>query len=200
MNVLDYERRVKTYASPENKGFINCAQLMEAFNDTEIFSYLANKNSMKTKFLLSPFVANFPIGINLDQSVDCPQRVKRYTTRTKGQIKYMKDLHLSSSIVETFFEKIAEIEAGKYAEHNELDPECNWISINALVLIGCINCEGRDYEKAQVFYRVVQPAMLPRIFVTNQDIRMALFFVTNLSTILHYMSKKVSKEGSADKS
>lgn len=72
MNVLDYERRVKTYASPENKGFINCAQLMEAFNDTEIFSYLANKNSMKTKFLLSPFVANFPIGINLDQSVDCP--------------------------------------------------------------------------------------------------------------------------------
>ena len=68
------------------------------------------------------------------------------------------------------------------------------------MLIGCINCEGRDYEKAQVFYRVVQPAMLPRIFVTNQDIRMALFFITNLSTILHYMSKKVSKEGSANKS
>ena len=39
--------------------------------------------------------------------------------------------------------------------------------------------------------------MLPRIYVTNQDIRMALFYMTNLATILLYMEQKVSRDGSA---
>lgn len=31
LNILDYETRLKMFASPQNKGFINKVQLMEAF-------------------------------------------------------------------------------------------------------------------------------------------------------------------------
>ena len=37
MNVLEFERRVKMFTSPDNKGFISTVQLMEAFKDTKIF-------------------------------------------------------------------------------------------------------------------------------------------------------------------
>ena len=82
------------------------------------------------------------------------------------------------------------------AEENGLDQECDWISINALVLIGCINCAGSDCEKSEVLYRVVQPEMLARIFVINEDIRMTIFYMTNLATILRYMKNKICREGS----
>ena len=170
---------------------------MQAFSDTTIFSYLDNPNSLKTKFLLSPFIANFPTGITLKKSTGGPQRVKRYTTRTKTQIRFLKELHLESSIVETFFSRILDIELAKQdVDENGLDPDCDWISINAIILLGIVNCDGSDADKGEVFYRVVQPAMLPRIFITNQDIRMALFFITNLATILLYMRAKVSRDGS----
>lgn len=48
MNVLEFEQRVKRYASPQGKGFINEFQLMEAFSDTNIFSHLADPSSSRT--------------------------------------------------------------------------------------------------------------------------------------------------------
>ena len=38
MNIAEYERRVKRYAHPGNKGKVTADQLMEAFKDTNIFS------------------------------------------------------------------------------------------------------------------------------------------------------------------
>ena len=38
MNILEFELRVKQFAFPTNKGFVNTVQLGEAFKDTEIFS------------------------------------------------------------------------------------------------------------------------------------------------------------------
>ena len=59
-----------------------------------------------------------------------------------------------------------------------LDPDFIWLSVNALILIGCLKCRGKDSEKAHVFYRVVSPEMTDRILVFDKDIRMAIFFLT----------------------
>ena len=76
-----------------------------------------------------------------------------------------------------------------------LDQEFNWISINALVLIGCLKCSGRDSQKAEVFYRVVQPEMGNRVLIFDKDIRMSIFFLTNLATILEFMQRNLRKRG-----
>ena len=36
--------------------------------------------------------------------------------------------------------------------------------------------------------------MTPRLLVSDKDIRMAIFFMSNLSTVLHYMQCKVAKQ------
>ena len=58
---------------------------------------------------------------------------------------------------------------------------------------------GTDHEKAEVFLRIVQPEMTKRVLVQDKDIRMAVFFLTNASTILLYMtSKEVRAENGLD--
>ena len=74
-----------------------------------------------------------------------------------------------------------------------LDPEFVWISVNALVLIGILKCKGTDSQKAAVFYRVVQPEMTNRILIKDKDIRMSMFFLTNLTTILEFMQLNMVK-------
>ena len=83
MNILEYEQRVKMYASKENKGYINLHQLREAFKDSLVFSHLSNPDSLKTKFLLSSFVANLPIGslLKLDTNQIIPEQ--RNTERSQ---------------------------------------------------------------------------------------------------------------------
>ena len=55
--------------------------------------------------------------------------------------------------------KIKEQKVAKKLEINGLDPNEDWLSVTALLLIGCLNCPGSDLEKAEVFLRVVQPEM-----------------------------------------
>ena len=55
VKILDFERRVKKYAHPINKGRVTVDQLFESFADTEIFSQLRNPFSVVYKLLLSPF-------------------------------------------------------------------------------------------------------------------------------------------------
>ena len=75
-----------------------------------------------------------------------------------------------------------------------LDPEFKWISVTALILIGCLKCSGLDSQKAEVFYRVVQPEMSDRVLVFDQDIRIAIFFLTNRATILEFMQRTMIKK------
>ena len=78
-----------------------------------------------------------------------------------------------------------------------MDQEFCWISINALILIGILNCSGSDTQNAEVFFRVVQPEMHERILVVDKDIRMSIFFMANMATILQQMQshmKTVSKK------
>ena len=67
--------------------------------------------------------------------------------------------------------------------------------MNALLLIACLKCSGRDSQKAEVFYRVVSPEMTDRILVFDQDIKMAIFFLTNTATILEFMLRKLVRMG-----
>ena len=76
LNIRDFEHRVKMFAFEQNKGYINLHQLREAFKDTQIFDHLDKPNSLKTKFLLSDFVANLPVGSKLDPIV----------SKTKSQV------------------------------------------------------------------------------------------------------------------
>jgi len=59
-----------------------------------------------------------------------------------------------------------------------------------LILIGCLKCAGYDSQKADVFFRVIQPEMSDKITIYDKDIRMAIFFLTNLATILEQMQKE----------
>ena len=102
---------------------------------------------------------------------------------------------MSASIVETFLEEIVEVEIAKTLEENGLDQDCKWISVNALILIGCMNCDGTNQEKAEVLFRMIQPSTLPRVTISNQNIRMCIFYMTNLATVLSYMKTKVTREG-----
>ena len=68
-----------------------------------------------------------------------------------------------------------------------MDPDFEWINICALLLYGILKCKGSDTDNAEVFHRVVCPEMPSRILVLDKDIRMAVFFMTNLSTIFHVM-------------
>ena len=68
MNILDFEQRVKKFATQGNKGYINLDQLLEAFKGTPLFGRIKDKTSVAHQFLLSPFVANLPIGSTLKLS------------------------------------------------------------------------------------------------------------------------------------
>ena len=104
-------------------------------------------------------------------------------------------MQVLSSTMEIYLRETQEQLLAKQQEENGLDPDLIWISVNALVLIGCLNCSGKDIEKADVFYRVVQPEMLPRIYVSDRDIRMSLLFMINMATILFYMQGKIARDG-----
>ena len=65
MNVLEFEQRVKMHATAENMGFVSVEQLLHGFRGTAVFAHMRNPNSVKTKFILSPFVADFPLGSHL---------------------------------------------------------------------------------------------------------------------------------------
>ena len=66
MSILDFEKRVKQFAFPENRGYINVEQLKEAFKDTNVFTNLGDRTTIQHKFYTCTFVADFPIGSGLD--------------------------------------------------------------------------------------------------------------------------------------
>ena len=108
MNILEFERRVKKYADESNRGFINTVQLMEAFSDTHIFAHLSDKSSMKTKFLLSTFVADFNIGSQLKIRRALSMRMSTYRSHSVKNLKRQGTSSLYQSCVDTYLADIAE--------------------------------------------------------------------------------------------
>ena len=64
MSIMEYEKRIKRYAHPKNKGKINIEQLQSSFKDTKIFANLKNPQSIINKILLSPFFSNLVLSHN----------------------------------------------------------------------------------------------------------------------------------------
>lgn len=61
ISISDFERRIKRYAHPINRGRVTVDQLCKAFDDTEIFDELRNPFSLMHKLLLSPFFRELPL-------------------------------------------------------------------------------------------------------------------------------------------
>ena len=62
-----------------------------------------------------------------------------------------------------------------------------WISVDALLLFGCLHCGGLDSEKAQVFTRVVAPELDDMIYYKDKDLHMSMLFLITAATILEQM-------------
>lgn len=92
-------------------------------------------------------------------------------------------------MVDTYLSDLDEQEVAKRNAVNGLDSEFQWINICALLLYGILNCSSTDAQNAQVFFRIIEPSLPNEISCTDKDIRMSLFFMTNLATILFAMQK-----------
>lgn len=98
------------------------------------------------------------------------------------------------TIVDSYLDQIQAVKQAKIGPDG-LDPECSWFSVNALVLFGILKCSGSDSQKAQAFYRVIQPEFTHLVLVYDKDIKMAVFFLTSLATILESAQIQLAKSG-----
>ena len=65
----------------------------------------------------------------------------------------------------------------------------DFISIDALVLLALVQCQGDYSQKAEVFHRVVAPEYENFIPVTDKDLKTALHFMISIATILEEMTR-----------
>ena len=70
---------------------------------------------------------------------------------------------MHKTVVDDYVEEIEMQALAMSDPETGLDPDSDWISVNALILIGCLKCSGSDKQKGDVFYRVVQPEMGNRV-------------------------------------
>lgn len=62
-----------------------------------------------------------------------------------------------------------------------------WISVDALLLLGCLHCNGPDSDKAEVFTRIVAPEYDNVVLLVDKDLRMSMMFLITSATILEQM-------------
>ena len=96
-------------------------------------------NNFATKFMLSPFVADFSLGSRLELP---PDKLQQLIKRTSQQNAFIKSLKIKESTSHAFLSSLERQALAKKSETNGLDNEFHWISIAALILIGCLNCSG----------------------------------------------------------
>ena len=72
-----------------------------------------------------------------------------------------------------------------------IEPNDTWISVDALLLLACVHCEGFDSECAAVFHRIVAPEYDDIITITDKDLTTALRFMIITATILEEMTREM---------
>ena len=84
-----------------------------------------------------------------------------------------------------------DIAANIISDGQQLQPRAvtDLISIDAIILLGLVQCKGTTREKAEVFARIVAPEMQPSILVNDEDIRTALYFMISIATIFEEMTR-----------
>lgn len=66
-----------------------------------------------------------------------------------------------------------------------------FISLEALLLYGCIQCGGYDTQKAEVFHRVIAPELDDIVIIIDKDIEAALRFLILTATIFEEMTRDI---------
>ena len=149
-----------------------------------MFQNINDPSTVTNKFILSSYVADFPVGSSLVQeggNYRGPIQISKTSVgRSDNKTTY-------KSVVEVYHDQLNEQRRAKLHHGTGLDLEFTWISVNALILIGCLKCKGTDHQKSEVFYRVVQPEMTTRVLCFDRDIKMSVFFLTNMATVLEFM-------------
>ena len=69
IEILDFEKRIKRFAHPVNRGRVTVDQLCTAFEDLDVFKQLRNPYSLVYKLLLSPFFRELPLSHYSKQEV-----------------------------------------------------------------------------------------------------------------------------------
>ena len=87
MNVLEYERRVKKFACPEDKGFVSKVQLLESFKDVDVFGYMHDSDSLQYKFITSTFFADFSVGSGLTIPLQMKPLASKFPQKSPAQVK-----------------------------------------------------------------------------------------------------------------
>lgn len=72
-------------------------------------------------------------------------------------------------------------------ENPKPNPEETWISLDALILLGCLHCGGYDSEKAEVFHRIIAPEYESIVKITDKDLKSAMYFMITAATIVEGM-------------
>ena len=78
------------------------------------------------------------------------------------------------------------------AEVPEGESHDRWVSTEAIILYGCINCVGFEIEKAHAFHRVIAPEYNKNVQIQDSDLRTAFFFLVTCVTVIEEMTRDFS--------
>ena len=87
-------------------------------------------------------------------------------------------------------------DADRFQSGTQGQARTDLISLDAIILLACVQCEGSDTDKAEVFLRVVSPEMLDHIVSIDKDLRTAVHFMITISTIFEEMTREISRNPS----
>ena len=81
---------------------------------------------------------------------------------------------------------------GKKSGKEEITPslEQATIVVDALLLYGCVYCQGKHTEKAEVFHRIVAPEFSDIISIADKDLKTAFLFMISLATVIEQMVRE----------
>lgn len=164
INILEFERRVKKFAHPCNAGKVSIAQLKEAFRGTGIFNQLGNRKSLAHIIICSPFFKSFAM---------------THLAKNEDWFEAQGELVLSGVQLES--------KTGHREIPHTTELEQATIVVDALLLYGCVYCQGRHVEKAAVFHRIVAPEFSDIISITDKDLKTAFVFMISLATVIEQM-------------
>lgn len=177
---------------------------MAAFADLKTFDSLANPYSVAHQMLVNPFLQQFSLNHNRDNKNFCAKMKQHYLSTesqpsAKGGRLSRKGILDRSRNNSRLNSRSSHGNGSEKGEHlnisrviNEIEvpkpnPEETWISLDALILLGCLHCGGYDSQKAEVFHRIIAPEYESIVKITDKDLKSAMYFMITAATIVEGM-------------
>ena len=186
IQLVDYTARVKRYTDMRNNGKISVDQLQLSFRDMDIFKHIKNPDSVVNRLILSPFFTDFTLTHNeVEQERACKDEIA-----VTNEDKVNQSIRSSKKSPKFNCEDIYDRDTFQTTDVKEVvDVGQTWISVDALLLLGLLQCPGSNLEKAKCFYMIVQPSYDAYITYQDRDLQRALHFLISLSTVLEEMTQ-----------